>query len=203
MPLHAVNSHRIPDGLIASGILAGVSDPHGALEYVDYLLQQELLRAQGPHGPLAAQDLYSTHDTTEIRLAAIARWLGIQTESAKTTAQQDEVCGLAKWRLKKVLSFIDANLSEPILLADLAACAGLSRMYFAAQFRQATGYRPHEFVLRQRIQRAQSLLRDTSDSLVQIALSVGFQTQAHFTTVFKSIVGETPRHWRGLARQMD
>ena len=35
-----------------------------------------------------------------------------------------------------------------------------------------------------------------ADSLVHIALSVGFQTQAHFTTVFKRIVGNTPCRWR-------
>jgi AraC family transcriptional regulator len=40
------------------------------------------------------------------------------------------------------------------------------------------------------------MLTETSDALVDIALSVGFQTQAHFTTVFKRIVGNTPCRWR-------
>ena len=35
-------------------------------------------------------------------------------------------------------------------------------------------------------------------SLVDVVLSVGFQTQPHFTTVFRRIVGETPRAWRRL-----
>jgi AraC-like DNA-binding protein len=37
---------------------------------------------------------------------------------------------------------------------------------------------------------------ETDSTLVDIALSVGFQTQAHFTTVFKRFVGDTPHHWR-------
>jgi AraC family transcriptional regulator len=103
---------------------------------------------------------------------------------------------LAKWRLVRVLTYVDANMGEPITLAHLAAAAGLSRMCFARQFRAATGVRPHEYVLRKRVERAQRMLTETSDNIVNIALSVGFQTQAHFTTVFKRIVGNTPRRWR-------
>jgi AraC family transcriptional regulator len=103
---------------------------------------------------------------------------------------------MSKWRLMRVLTYIDANIGGPITLANLAATAGLSRMYFARQFRAATGIRPHEYVLRKRIERARQMLAETSDALVDVALSVGFQTQAHFTTVFKRIVGNTPCQWR-------
>jgi AraC-like DNA-binding protein len=104
--------------------------------------------------------------------------------------------GLVRWRLKRVADYVDANFAEPLRLADLARCAGLSRMHFAAQFRAATGLRPHEYVLRHRIERARELLRDPSVPLVEVALSVGFQTQAHFSTVFRQLVGETPGRWR-------
>jgi len=33
-------------------------------------------------------------------------------------------------------------------------------------------------------------------TIVEVALTVGFETQAHFSTVFKKFVGCTPRHWR-------
>jgi AraC-like DNA-binding protein len=69
-------------------------------------------------------------------------------------------------------------------------------MHFAAQFRVATGLRPHEFVLRRRISRAQERLVTSRLRLVDVALGVGFQTQAHFTTVFKRVVGQTPDRWR-------
>ena len=103
---------------------------------------------------------------------------------------------LPKWRLKRALDYIETHLAEPVTLADLANCTGLSRMYFAAQFRTATGVRPREYLIRRRIERAQDLLSNSHLSLVQIALSVGFQTQAYFTTVFKRVVGETPHRWR-------
>jgi len=103
---------------------------------------------------------------------------------------------LQKWRLKRVVEYVDNRLSGKITLMDLAAIAGLSRMHFASQFRAATGFRPHEYLLRRRIQRAEELLRQSTMTLVEIALTVGFQTQAHFTTVFKRFVGDTPYQWR-------
>ncbi|WP_163504733.1 helix-turn-helix domain-containing protein, partial [Escherichia coli] len=83
------------------------------------------------------------------------------------------------------LEYIDSHLTDKISLQDIAAAAGLSRMHFASQFRAATGMRPHDYLLRQRIRRAEHLLSQTDLSLAEIALTVGFRTQAHFTSVFK------------------
>ena len=103
---------------------------------------------------------------------------------------------LANWRLRRAIEFVESRLGEPVSLAEVAAAAGLTRMHFAAQFRAATGLRPHEYLLRRRVERAQELLADDRRSVVDVALSVGFQTQAHFTTVFKRFAGQPPRAWR-------
>lgn len=130
-----------------------------------------------------------------INLAIVARLLRAGQPSELAAGRSE---GLVKWRLKRVLDFIDAGLGEPITLADLAKCAGLSRMHFAAQFRTATGMRPHEYLIRKRVQRAQELLASTQMPLAEVALTVGFQTQAHFTTVFRRLLAETPGRWRQL-----
>ena len=92
-----------------------------------------------------------------------------------------------KWRLKRALEYVEAHLAERITLSDLGESAtDLSRMYFAARFRANKRVRPREYLLRRRIARAQDLLSKSSMTLVEIALSVGFQTQAYFTTVFSS-----------------
>jgi AraC-like DNA-binding protein len=44
------------------------------------------------------------------------------------------------------------------------------------------------------------LLQNTTMSIVEIALIVGFQTQAHLTTVFKRFMGSTPGRWRATKR---
>jgi AraC-like DNA-binding protein len=139
-----------------------------------------------------AADLYSKG----VAAAIVARLFGRAPTPAGLAAPARQ--GLLKWRLRRVFDYIEANLSEPMTLPDLAAAAGLSRMHFASQFRAATGMRPHDFVMRRRIERAEELLRDTALPLVEVALSVGFQTQAHFTTVFRALVLETPGRWRKL-----
>jgi len=84
----------------------------------------------------------------------------------------------------------------PIALEDMANAAGLSRMHFAAQFRASTGLSPHEYLVRRRIARAQELLLNPNLSIAAIAMDAGFQTQAHFTVVFRKVVGEPPGRWR-------
>lgn len=106
---------------------------------------------------------------------------------------------LPNWRLRRVHEYVDEHLAESIGLADLAEAAGLSRMHFAAQFRVATGYPPHHYVLHRRIDHAKELLSGTHLPLVEVALAVGFQEQSHFSTVFKRFTDETPARWRRTA----
>lgn len=125
--------------------------------------------------------------------------LGFDAESypaASSTPRRRSRAALPTWRLRRVEAYIDANIEESVTLATLARVVNLSPMHFAAQFRAATGLRPHEFLLRRRINHAQAMLADPRAKLVDVALRVGFQTQAHFTTVFKRFVGETPHRWR-------
>lgn len=141
-----------------------------------------------------------------LRLAMLTRKASGRTEAERAESQpfgddrEGQACrtvrSLQKWRLKRVMQYIDDNLDAKVTLQQLAAVAGLSRMHFAAQFRAAVGMRPHDYLLKRRIERAQELLRRTDTSLVDIALTVGFQTQAHFTTVFKRFTGDTPYQWR-------
>ncbi|WEY42197.1 AraC family transcriptional regulator [Paraburkholderia sp. SUR17] len=103
---------------------------------------------------------------------------------------------LPPWRMRRTVEYIDAHLADSIGLADMAQSVGLTRMHFAAQFRRATGLRPHEYLMRRRIEHAQQLLLETRHGVLDVALSCGFRSQAHFTTVFKRFVGETPYCWR-------
>jgi len=111
-----------------------------------------------------------------------------------------KVNALPKWRLRRVEQHVAAHFERSISLSELAGIAGLSRMHFAAQFRAATGYRPREYLLNHRIEHAKSLLTKTQRPLAEIALAVGFSTQAHFSTVFKRISSQTPARWRAGAR---
>lgn len=151
----------------------------------------------------AADDRHAGICADALRLAILTRQFSRQggPERSDATGAAEDRCGrnarsLQKWRLKRVLQYIDDHPAAKITLQHLATVAGLSRMHFAAQFKAATGMRPHQYLLKRRIERAEELLKQAEVSLVDVALTVGFQTQAHFTTVFKRFAGDTPYQWR-------
>jgi AraC-like DNA-binding protein len=109
--------------------------------------------------------------------------------------------GLPSWRLRRVVQFVNERLDSDVSLADMADAAGLSPMHFAALFKAATGLRPHHYLLAQRIEKAKQLLGGTGDTVLQIAMAVGFRSQAHFATVFKQHEDFTPTQWRQVNRR--
>jgi AraC-like DNA-binding protein len=150
----------------------------------------------------AAEQDRDRHCADALKLAMAIRLAGLRSHATSHATPENpdgrtrRARALQTWRLKRVVEYIDHHLSARISLSDMASIAGLSRMHFASQFRAATGLRPHEFLLRRRIRQAAELLQNATLPITEIALGVGFQTQAHFTTVFKSILGCTPHQWR-------
>lgn len=108
---------------------------------------------------------------------------------------------LQLWRLQRVVVYIEAHLADHVTLMELSKAAGFSPMHFAGQFRTATGMRPHDYVLRRKVEEAQVLLLTSDIPIVDVALSFGFLSQAHFTTVFKRFVGTPPLRWQHVRRR--
>ena len=81
------------------------------------------------------------------------------------------------------------QLAEEISTETLAELVELSPFHFSRVFKQATGMSPLQFVTRERITRAQQLIRETSRSLIEVALEVGYTSPSHFAKSFgKSLV---------------
>ena len=74
----------------------------------------------------------------------------------------------------------------------------MSQYYFSKLFKMSTGTTPHQYVMRQRVERAQEHLRESRTALAEVATQVGFETQSHFTSVFRRLVGATPKHYREI-----
>ncbi|MFC5996456.1 helix-turn-helix domain-containing protein [Pseudonocardia hispaniensis] len=104
--------------------------------------------------------------------------------------------GLTFQQERAVRDYIQDHLAENISLNDLAASVSLSRYHFARRFRASAGTTPHAFLLRQRIDRAQTLLSRTNMSLLEIAAACGFADQSHMTRAFRKHVGATPGEYR-------
>jgi len=115
-----------------------------------------------------------------------------------TLAVVDSVGGLPPRRLQRVFSHIRENISRDLPVAELAQLVGISQYYFSKLFKMSTGTTPHQYVMRQRVERAQECLRETRTALAEVASQVGFETQSHFTSVFRKLVGVTPYTYRQM-----
>lgn len=101
--------------------------------------------------------------------------------------------GLPKYKFKRAIAYIQANLTENISLEAMATEIGMSRFYFCRLFKQSTGITPYQYLIKCRIERAKVLLRQGKLSVADIALEVGFSNQSHFTKHFKRLVSVTPK----------
>lgn len=91
---------------------------------------------------------------------------------------------------------MEAHLGEDIRLQSLADLVGRSRFHFCRAFRQATGFTPHQALLRLRISRARELLSDRTLSVAEVGMTVGYQTSSSFAQAFRSVMGEPPSAYR-------
>ena len=99
-------------------------------------------------------------------------------------------------RLRRVTEYIQAHLDQHLTLAHLGAVVFMSPYHFARLFQHSTGLPPHRFVVRARIDHAATLLATPALSIARISQTVGFRTPSHFSTVFRRLMGVTPRAYR-------
>jgi len=105
--------------------------------------------------------------------------------------------GLSRHQARRVLEYIEANLSCPLSLRKLSEIADLSLHHFAHMFKRTMGLTPYQYVLERRLERAKIMLRSAKVSLVDISLSTGFDSQSHFSSTFRRMVGATPTEFEG------
>src|ERR1700746_1815955 len=136
-------------------------------------------------------DLLTPNNAAECLRRAEAMLDGRHEQAVRTPATATRQ-GLAPWQVRRVLTYIEANLERSIKNKDLAAVARLSVFHFNVAFRNSVGDSPHEHVIRRRMERAQGLMLSTEMSLSEIAGECGLADQAHLTRLFHRVVGASP-----------
>ncbi len=104
--------------------------------------------------------------------------------------------GLSSASLRRVLSYIEANLHRDLRLQELASIADLSIFHFARSFRESTSGTPHQYITQRRLQIARALLHKPQWTVQQIASAIGFTDAGQFAKLFKRNTGVTPTEWR-------
>jgi AraC family transcriptional regulator len=101
-----------------------------------------------------------------------------------------------EWRLDRVVEYIEAHLADALSLEEMSAIACFSRFHFSRCFKRSMGVSPHRYVVQRRIDRSRLLLEQSNLPLVEIAISVGFDSQSSFSACFYREVGISPGRFR-------
>jgi AraC family transcriptional regulator len=105
-------------------------------------------------------------------------------------------------RIVRVLEYIEAHLDERLSLNVLAEEAAVSKFHFVTVFTKSVGATPHRHVQHLRMEAAAAMLRDTDKSVLEIALTCGFQSPSHFAATFRCHFAQSPSEYRGRRRTL-
>ncbi|MCJ8141770.1 AraC family transcriptional regulator [Ancylobacter sp. A5.8] len=108
--------------------------------------------------------------------------------------------GLSPAVLRRAIERLSSDCDADVSLATLAADAQLSRFHFCRAFKESTGLPPHAWLRQHRLTQAMTLLRETDEAVISIAVGLGYGSQSAFATAFRRLTGETPSGWRRRAR---
>ena len=109
--------------------------------------------------------------------------------------------GIADDRLLTVLKAMEAHLETPMSRQHLAHLAGISLSQLERSFRNQLGHGVHAHYLGLRLGRARQLLRETSLSILEVALATGFTSASQFSRAFRRQFNSAPRELRRRDRQ--
>lgn len=101
--------------------------------------------------------------------------------------------------LEKVMlacRYISENCEQSLTLEKVSNYVGFSDCYFSRIFKQATGYPFVEYLMLQRVKKAQFLLADGNLVVTEISFQAGFKSISTFNRVFKHYAGCSPREYR-------
>jgi AraC family transcriptional regulator len=116
--------------------------------------------------------------------------------SSARKLEHERAGGLPEASLRTALDYVGDNLAEDLTLAEIAREVHMSPYHFSRMFKLSTGFSPHQYVMRQRIERAKALLTNTDLPVSVVAREVGFASPSHFAQQFRRLVGVSPRSFR-------
>jgi transcriptional regulator GlxA family with amidase domain len=104
--------------------------------------------------------------------------------------------GVQNTKILSIIELMEANLSEPLSLPEIARFAGLSRRQIERLFRQHMGRSPARYYLEIRLDRARHLLAQSSLPVVEVAIACGFVSASHFSKCYRELYARSPQEER-------
>jgi AraC-like DNA-binding protein len=103
--------------------------------------------------------------------------------------------------ISRVINYMREHLTEMLTLEQLAEVAGMSTSHFSAVFRQKVQSSPIQFFTVLKIQQACRLLEYSRLRIKEIAYQIGYSDPYHFSRVFTTVMGISPRDFRKADKQ--
>lgn len=101
--------------------------------------------------------------------------------------------GMQNAKLLSIIEIMEANISEPIALTEIAHVSKLSRRQVERLFRQNLGRSPARYYSELRLDRAKHLLLQSSLPIVDVAIASGFISASHFSKCYRDQFGRSPQ----------
>ena len=98
--------------------------------------------------------------------------------------------------IEVVLNYIKRNHASKSTLEDICKHFGYSRSYISHVFKKRVGQSYREYLTKLRLEDAKILLKHSSLTVTEIALSVGFNDSTYFSNIFKAKIGVSPSAYR-------
>ncbi|MEL6436837.1 MAG: GlxA family transcriptional regulator [Pseudomonadota bacterium] len=110
--------------------------------------------------------------------------------------------GVQNARVLEIIELMEANLSEPLSLLEIAEHIGISRRQIERLFRQEMGRSPARYYLEVRLDRARHLLIQSSLPVVEVAIACGFISASHFSKCYRELYSKSPQQERAERKQL-
>jgi len=99
-------------------------------------------------------------------------------------------------KLVDVIHLMESNIEEPLPLPGIADQCELSLRQIERLFHKYRGVTPSQYYLSLRLLHAKQLLLNTNNSVIDISIATGFETQSYFTACYRKYFGSSPRNHR-------
>jgi transcriptional regulator GlxA family with amidase domain len=100
--------------------------------------------------------------------------------------------GVQNSKVLAIIEYMEANISEPLPLVDIAKFVGLSRRQIERLFQQHMGRSPARYYLEVRLDRARHLLIQSTIPVVDVAIACGFVSASHFSKCYREMYSKSP-----------
>jgi len=100
--------------------------------------------------------------------------------------------GVQNPKVLSIIEFMEANISEPLQLIEIADYVGLSRRQIERLFQQSMGRSPARYYLEIRLDRARHLLMQSTMAVVDVAIACGFVSASHFSKCYREMYNKSP-----------